>query len=148
MSSPRTTRDGAVADAQQTEKTLALGRLAGGAAHDFNNLLTATLGCPEMALAAAAPSSRLASHVSQVLVAGERASVLTRRLRVLQPNRRVLFASAGPDADGDRAAHSEGGARVLQKPFGLDRLASAVREVLDELKPSGSSAHGAGGAAD
>ncbi len=57
-----------------------IGRLAGGIAHDFNNLLTAINGYSELVLGELGPDSPIASHVSEILRAGEKAAMLTRQL--------------------------------------------------------------------
>jgi PAS domain S-box-containing protein len=64
----------------QAQKMEVAGRLAGGVAHDFNNLLTIINGYSELAvdaLEAAHPAEKL---IREVINAGERAAVLTRRL--------------------------------------------------------------------
>jgi two-component system, cell cycle sensor histidine kinase and response regulator CckA len=83
------------AQLRQSQKMEAIGSLAGGIAHDFNNLLIAIAGYGELALAAVpAGHDELASDITEMLAAGERARQLIRQLlafsrkQVLQP--RVL----------------------------------------------------------
>jgi CheY-like chemotaxis protein len=49
-------------------------------AHDFNNLLTAIIGYGDVALQTLPPGTELHSHVEEILVAAERAAVLTSQL--------------------------------------------------------------------
>ncbi len=56
----------------RARKLQALGQLASGVAHDFNNVLAAVVGFGEMARDAAAPGSRQAQQLDQVVEAGLR----------------------------------------------------------------------------
>jgi signal transduction histidine kinase len=64
----------------QAQKMEAVGRLAGGVAHDFNNLLTVINGYAAMLLEDLADRPDSAAHARAVLMAGERAAVLTQQL--------------------------------------------------------------------
>jgi two-component system cell cycle sensor histidine kinase/response regulator CckA len=66
---------------RHAEKLEALGQLAGGVAHDFNNLLVAIRGYGELALGRLQRGEEgAAEDVEGVLVAADRAAVLTRQL--------------------------------------------------------------------
>jgi signal transduction histidine kinase/CheY-like chemotaxis protein len=67
----------ALAHAQKLES---LGRLAGGVAHDFNNCLTVIRGYTRMLAQGLGPGSPLADDVTQITVACEQATLLTRQL--------------------------------------------------------------------
>jgi PAS domain S-box-containing protein len=76
-------RERLAAQLQQAQRLEALGRLAGGIAHDFNNLLTAILGNSELLLertAGVATERAVREGIEQIHLAGERASLLTKRL--------------------------------------------------------------------
>lgn len=65
---------------RQAHKMEAVGQLAAGVAHDFNNLLTVIQGYAGMQLAKIALDSDVAKAFTQVKLASERASSLTRQL--------------------------------------------------------------------
>jgi PAS domain S-box-containing protein len=64
----------------RAQKMEAIGTLAGGIAHDFNNILSAILGYTELAFHSTDESSPLRSHLSQVLMAGDRARRLVSQI--------------------------------------------------------------------
>ena len=64
----------------QAQRMEAVGRLAGGIAHDFNNILTAISGFAELAAAELPEDHPVASDISQVLRASDRAAALTKAL--------------------------------------------------------------------
>ena len=64
----------------QSQKMEALGMLAGGMAHDFNNLLTVIIGYGEFVRESGPFDSDVADGVTEMCVAAERASELTRQL--------------------------------------------------------------------
>ncbi len=76
---------------QQSQKMESIGTLAGGIAHDFNNLLTAMMGHGQFAMAALPPDSDVRPEVEAMLIAADRARLLTRQLlafsrrQILQP---------------------------------------------------------------
>ncbi len=76
----RRDRERLAADAQQTRKMEALGRLAGGVAHDFNNLLTAILGYGALVLEQVGRDTPAGRDVSQILASAQKASTLSRQL--------------------------------------------------------------------
>jgi two-component system, cell cycle sensor histidine kinase and response regulator CckA len=68
------------AQLRQSQKMEAIGRLAGGLAHDFNNLLTAILGYTDLLLDATERSDHRHGDATQIRMAAERATALTRQL--------------------------------------------------------------------
>ena len=65
---------------RQAQKLEAIGTLAGGIAHDFNNILTAISGYGTILEMNLAKDDPLAAHAEAILVAADRAAVLTRSL--------------------------------------------------------------------
>lgn len=68
------------AQIQHAQKLESLGVLAGGIAHDFNNLLTSMMGYASLALLDLPPESEVASMVSEIERAAQRAADLTRQM--------------------------------------------------------------------
>ena len=64
----------------QAQKMEAVGRLAAGIAHDFNNILTLITGYTGLLLARIPPDNPLRREISELCVAAQRASGLTKRL--------------------------------------------------------------------
>jgi PAS domain S-box-containing protein len=67
---------------RHSQKMEAVGTLAGGIAHDFNNMLNVIMGYGDMVMATLAADSSASKHMSEVLVAANRAAGLTKRLLV------------------------------------------------------------------
>jgi len=65
---------------QQSQKMESIGRLAGGVAHDFNNILTAIIGFSELAQTKLPEQHPVRRDLKIVREAGEKASVLVRKL--------------------------------------------------------------------
>ena len=65
---------------RHAQKIDAVGQLAAGIAHNFNNMLTAMLGFTELVLERPSLDDLSRSDLTEVLRAGERASVLTRQM--------------------------------------------------------------------
>ena len=66
----------------QAQKMEAIGQLAGGIAHDFDNLLTSIGGFAELLLWKAPQGSQQHRDLHQIKIAAERATALTRQLRL------------------------------------------------------------------
>lgn len=91
---------------RQAQRLESLGRLTGGIAHDFNNILTVIVGFGEMAARGVADSvesgapvdPHVAENLTQVQLAADRASALTRQLlaygrqQVLHPESLAIAA--------------------------------------------------------
>ncbi|MBW2466686.1 MAG: response regulator, partial [Deltaproteobacteria bacterium] len=67
----------------QSQKMESIGRLAGGVAHDFNNILTAIIGFSELAQTKLPREHPVMRDLKIVREAGEKASVLVRKLLAL-----------------------------------------------------------------
>ena len=65
---------------RQSQKMDAIGQLAAGVAHDFNNLLTIIHGHASLQLARPDPDERMAHSLTQIKIASDRATKLTRQL--------------------------------------------------------------------
>jgi len=64
----------------QSHKMEVVGRLAAGVAHDFNNLLSAIIGNAELLKPSLIPGSEEAECLSEIHIAGDRATALTQQL--------------------------------------------------------------------
>lgn len=71
------------AQLQQSQKTEAIGRLAGGVAHEFNNLLTVVTGYCEFLLLGLGPRDVRRKEVTLIKRAGEQAMALIQQLLAL-----------------------------------------------------------------
>jgi PAS domain S-box-containing protein len=67
---------------RHSQKMEAVGTLAGGIAHDFNNILNVIMGYGSMVIDKLEAGSHLREHMSEVLIAADRAAELTKRLLV------------------------------------------------------------------
>jgi len=70
------------AQLRHSQKMEAVGTLAGGIAHDFNNVLNVILGYGSMVMNSLEAGSSAKEHMSEVLMAADRAAKLTKRLLV------------------------------------------------------------------
>jgi signal transduction histidine kinase/CheY-like chemotaxis protein len=64
----------------RSQRMAAFGQLAGGVAHDFNNFLTTILGYSDLLLSEKVVRGQVASHVSEIRDAADRATALTNQL--------------------------------------------------------------------
>ena len=64
----------------RSQRMEAFGQLAGGVAHDFNNFLTTILGYSDLLLSENIVHGQVASHISEIRDAADRASALTNQL--------------------------------------------------------------------
>jgi PAS domain S-box-containing protein len=64
----------------RSRQLAALGTLAGGIAHDFNNILMAIRGNAELVATEDSLSPEAAEHIREIVLAGQRASELVRRI--------------------------------------------------------------------
>ncbi len=95
---------------QQAQRLDTVGRLAGGIAHDFNNLLTAILSSASVARDILPPGHEAQADLSDIQLAGERATQLTRQL--------LAFARRQP---------------VSQQPIDLNDRVSMMERMLSRL---------------
>jgi len=65
---------------RQSAKLEALGTLASGISHDFNNVLGLISGYTEMGIATSSPNSKERDYFNQISRAGERASLLVKKI--------------------------------------------------------------------
>jgi len=79
------------AQLRQAQKMEALGRLAAGVAHDFNNVLTAIGGYAELLLSMLEKSDPRRDHVREILLASERAALLTGQLLAFSRQKATSF---------------------------------------------------------
>jgi len=99
---------------RQAQKMESIGRLAGGVAHDFNNLLTIISGYSELMLSEVPPEHPLHDYLMEIKKAGDRATLLTRKL--LAYSRRQILA---PDVL-DLNALVQDAESVLKRVLGED----------------------------
>ncbi|WP_163338579.1 response regulator [Desulfopila sp. IMCC35008] len=64
----------------QTQRLEAIGVLAAGISHDFNNILTPIVGYANLIKMRYAKDALIQDHISQILIAGERAKELVRQI--------------------------------------------------------------------
>ena len=77
----------------EAQKLESIGKLAGGIAHDFNNLLAAITGYTVLAQEGVAADSEVASFLSNVQAAAQRASTLTSQLLMYARRQMVEFSA-------------------------------------------------------
>ncbi len=65
---------------RQAQKLESIGQLAGGVAHDFNNMLGVIIGYADLALLLVHEQEPLQQHLTEILKAAKRSSLLTRQL--------------------------------------------------------------------
>jgi PAS domain S-box-containing protein len=65
---------------RQAQKLESIGQLAGGVAHDFNNMLGVIIGYADLALLVTDEQEPLHQHLTEILKAAKRSSLLTRQL--------------------------------------------------------------------
>lgn len=71
---------------RHSQKMEAIGTLAGGVAHDFNNLLTVIMGFGNLMQMNLQEDTPLMNYAHQILIASDRAAVLTKRLLTFSRN--------------------------------------------------------------
>jgi len=74
---------------RQSAKLEALGTLASGISHDFNNVLGLISGYTEMGVAASPPNSKERDYFNQIGSAGERASLLVKKILTFSRKEKV-----------------------------------------------------------
>lgn len=75
----------------QAQKMEAIGHLAGGIAHDFNNLLTPIMGYAEIAATELSADSPVASRITGILTAANKAKALTLQLLAFSRSKSTVF---------------------------------------------------------
>ena len=121
------------AQLRHSQKMEAVGMLAGGVAHDFNNLLTAILGFAELLRANSRLDPLAHSHVSEIVLAGKRASELTSQLLAFgrkQPRAPRIIGLNAVVADASRMLH-----RVVGEAVTI-RVAPAPTELFVRADPN------------
>jgi len=83
---------------RQAQKMEALGRLAGGIAHDFNNLLTAIIGFARLIRDHAPDGGTIRDDAGEIVQAGERATVLAKRMLTLSRKQMVQMGPVDVNA--------------------------------------------------
>ncbi|MCX6624776.1 MAG: ATP-binding protein [Acidobacteria bacterium] len=138
----------------QVQKMESVGLLAGGVAHEFNNLLTVINGYSRLLLDRLSPDDPARSDLEGILLAGERAAELTRRLlafsrkQLLQPrlidlnrlvsdSRQLLERMAGKNVEVRTAFRIDAGT-VFADPHQLEQvLVSLVLNARDAMPQGG-----------
>ncbi len=87
------------AQLHQSQKMEAIGQLAGGVAHDFNNLLTAMLGNADLILASESLEKDEREALEQIVLASERASMLTSQLLTFSRRQIVQPRTLDPNVE-------------------------------------------------
>jgi len=111
-------------DFRQSQKTQAIGRLAGGIAHDLNNALTAISGYAELALNAVPAPHVARADIEEIRKAAERAAAVMRQLlafsrrELLEP--RVFDLNAAVTGVGRMLSHLIGSDVQLQSRLESD----------------------------
>lgn len=80
------------AQLRQAQRLEAVGALAGGIAHDFNNILSAIFGLGEIALEKAGCREDNTREIERILSAGERATVLVKKILTFSRRTEPVFA--------------------------------------------------------
>jgi two-component system cell cycle sensor histidine kinase/response regulator CckA len=74
--------------------------------------------------------------ITDVVMPGLSGRDLSEQMIKLRPKIKVLYMSGYTDQSAFRNGMLEKGAELLQKPFGMSTLASKLREVLSNTRPS------------
>ncbi len=91
---------------------------------------------PDAALALAAEAGPIDLLVSDVAMPGGTGPMLARRLRESRPDLKMLFMSGHPRAELLRRGSIDETMPLIEKPFGEDELASAIRHLLADTPTS------------
>jgi CheY-like chemotaxis protein len=86
--------------------------------------------------ALAAESDGIDLLITDVVMPGRNGRELAERLQASTPTMRVLFTSGYPADNALRAGLGDAATAFIEKPFGPDELARAVRELLDGDQPA------------